>query len=130
MGVTNWLSPKVSNPEMELEVELKGNARAKPRFELRASVWCRRLGVESERTQPGGAEGELIAQTQSSNSVRPKSRRWRAAWPAAPDRFGCGNCPSPRAETTVSASIVSSRNGSCPDSRGREPAHSQGPEWS
>ena len=35
MGVTNWLSPKVSNPEMVCEVELKGNASAKPRSELR-----------------------------------------------------------------------------------------------
>ena len=37
MGVTNWLSPKVSKPEMVWEVELNGNASAKPRFELRDS---------------------------------------------------------------------------------------------
>ena len=43
MGVANWLSPKVSNPEMVKAVELKGNARAKPRSELRVWVRCNML---------------------------------------------------------------------------------------
>src|ERR1039458_10551858 len=37
IGVTNWLSPKVSKPEMVWEVELNGKASAKPRSELRYS---------------------------------------------------------------------------------------------
>ena len=38
MGVANWLSPNVSKPETVRTVELKGNASAKPRFELRVCV--------------------------------------------------------------------------------------------
>ena len=43
IGVANWLSPKVSNPEIVSAVELKGNARAKPRSEFRVCVRCNRL---------------------------------------------------------------------------------------
>ena len=37
IGVTNWLSPKVSNPEIVCEVALNGKASAKPSCELRYS---------------------------------------------------------------------------------------------
>ena len=47
MGVANWLSPKVSNPEMVSAVELKGNASAKPRSELRVCVRCSRLAAST-----------------------------------------------------------------------------------
>ena len=45
MGVMNWLSPKVSRPEMVLEVELKGKASAKPSVELRDAVRCKPLAA-------------------------------------------------------------------------------------
>ena len=48
MGVANWLSPKVSNPETVSVVELKGNARAKPRSELRVWVRCSRLASKTK----------------------------------------------------------------------------------
>ncbi len=47
MGVANWLSPKVSKPETVSAVELKGNASAKPRFELRVCVRCSRLASKT-----------------------------------------------------------------------------------
>ena len=43
IGVTNWLSPKVSNPEIVWKVELNGKASANPRYWFRASVRCRVL---------------------------------------------------------------------------------------
>src|ERR1039458_269815 len=46
IGVTNWLSPKVSKPEMVWEVELNGKASAKPRSELRYSFKRNPLAVK------------------------------------------------------------------------------------
>ena len=129
IGVTNWLSPNVSNPEMVLEVELKGNASAKPRFELRASVWCRKPASKRQRAHPGGAEGELIADRKAPIAGRPRWRRSRVRWPARPDRFEYRNCPSPRARTTESVWIEPSQNASCPDNRGTEPARWQARGW-